>query len=84
MQWNAKSIMNKKTELEHILHEQEINICCIQETHLQSNKTFKIRGYQYFRSDRIIRNNSGIMTLVRNNINAFIIKTQMEDSNIMA
>ena len=56
MLWNAESIMNKKTELEHILHEKDIDICCIQETHLNSNETFKIQGYQCFRSNRIDRN----------------------------
>ena len=45
MHWNAESVMNKTTELEHvILHEENINICCIQETHLQSNKYCKVGG----------------------------------------
>ena len=52
MHWNAESVINKKTELEHILNEENINICCIQETHLQSNKYFKVRGYHCFRSDK--------------------------------
>ena len=52
MHWNAESVMNKKTELEHILHEVNINISCIQETHLQLNKSFKVRGYQCFRSEQ--------------------------------
>ena len=80
MHWNAESVMNKKTELEHILHEENINICCIQETHLQSNKYFKVRGYQCFRSDRTDRSKGGVLTLVRNNINACLIDTHMEDS----
>ena len=46
MQWNAEGVSNKKEELEHFLHENSINICCIQETHLQEGKPFKIRGYQ--------------------------------------
>ena len=79
MHWNAESVMNKKTELEHILHEENINICCIQETHLQSNKYFKVRGYQCFRSDRTDRSKGGVLTLVRNNINACLIDTHMED-----
>ena len=51
MHWNVENVMNKKTELEHILYQENISICCIQETHLQSNKYFKVRGYQCFRSD---------------------------------
>ena len=79
MHWNAESVMNKKTELEHILHE-NINICYIQETHLQSNKYFKVRGYQCFRSDRTDRSKGGVLTLVKNNINACLIDTYMKDS----
>ncbi|KAK7101835.1 hypothetical protein V1264_020159 [Littorina saxatilis] len=80
MHWNAESILNKKTELEHILHEKNINICCIQETHLTPQKSFKVRGYQCLRSDRTDRSKGGILTLIRNNINACLIETHMEDS----
>ena len=80
MHWNAESVMNKRTELEHILHEENINICCIQETHLQCNKFFKVRGYQCFRLDRTDRSKGGALTLVRNNINACLIDTRMENS----
>jgi len=80
MHWNAESVTNKKTELEHILHERNIQICCIQETHLQSDKSFKVRGYQCFRSDRTDRSKGGVLTLVRNNIQACLISTHMEDS----
>ena len=80
MHWNAESVSNKKTELEHILHEKKIEVCCIQETHLQSDKSFKVRGYQCFRSDRKDRSKGGILTLIRNNIRACPINTHMEDS----
>ena len=39
-----------------ILHEKNIQICCIQETHLQSNNFFKVRSYQCSRSDKIDHN----------------------------
>ena len=35
MQWNAESISNKKTELGNILSKRNVNVCCIQETHLK-------------------------------------------------
>nr|KAG5689417.1 hypothetical protein BaRGS_017935 [Batillaria attramentaria] len=76
MHWNAEGITNKKTEFEHFLHENSINICCVQETHLQEEKPFKIRGYQVFRNDRQGRKKGGVMTLVRNNVNASETKTQ--------
>ena len=85
MHWNVERVMNKKTELEHIPHEENISICCIciQETHLQPNKSFKVsmRGYQCFCSDRTDRSKGGVLTPV-NNINACLIDTHMEDSSI--
>ena len=70
MQWNAEGVFNKKNELEHALYDKKVSVYCIQETHLQNKKPFKIRGYQMFRSDREDRHKGGILTLVRNNINA--------------
>ena len=52
MQWNAEGVIRKKTELERILKKENIDICCIQETHLQKDKRFRVRGYQCFRNDR--------------------------------
>ena len=78
MHWNAEGVMNKKTELEHILHEKNINVCCIQETHLQCGKAFKVRGCRCFRSDRADRRKGGILTLARNNIRACETTVDME------
>ena len=57
-----------------------ITICCIQETHLQPKKSLKGRGYQCFRSDRIGRSKGGLLTVVRNNIDAIQTTTHMNDS----
>ena len=38
MQWNAEGVIRKKTELEHILKKESIDICCIEETHLQKKR----------------------------------------------
>ena len=73
MQWNAEGLMRKKTELEHIMNKENIDICCIQETHQQKDKTFKARGYQCFRTDRGgDRRKGGIITLIKSNINAYM------------
>ena len=45
MHWNAERVLNKKTELENILFSMDIQVCCIQETHLSEDKSFKVRGY---------------------------------------
>ncbi|PVD38981.1 hypothetical protein C0Q70_01606 [Pomacea canaliculata] len=80
MHWNAEGVTNKKTELEQFLYQNSINICCIQETHLQKEKPFKIRGYQTFRSDRQGRKKGGVLTLVRNNMNASETKRYMDEA----
>ena len=73
MQWHAEGLMRKKTELEHIMNKENIDICCIQETHLQGDKTFKAREYQCFRTYRGgDRRKGGIITLFKSNINAYM------------
>ena len=69
MHWNAEGIYNKADALKVFLFENSVDVCCVQETHLQEGKTFKIRGYQVFRSDRQ-GHKGGVLTLVRNNIHA--------------
>ena len=45
MHWNSEGILNKKTELENILLSSDMQVCCIQETHFNKDKSFKISGY---------------------------------------
>ena len=74
MQWNAEGLVKKKTELEHLLKRESIDICCIQETHLKKDKSFKMRGYQCIRTDRGgERKKEGVLTLVNSHINAYLI-----------
>ena len=71
MQWNAEGVIRKNTELENILKKENIDICCIQETHLQKDKRFRVRGYQCFRTDREgDKRKGGVLTLIRSSINA--------------
>ena len=84
MHWNAEGVnskkdgYSKKLELENLLHEEQINVCCLQETHLSKDIAFKIKGYKCFRSDRQGRQKGGILTLVKNNITAFLLETFMD------
>lgn len=68
LQWNAEGIQKKKEALKIFLHEKEIDVACIQETHLNSNLRFSIRGYTCIRQDREIRPKGGILTLIKNDI----------------
>ena len=79
MQWNAEGVFHKKDELQHMLLNKNIDICCIQETHLKEGKNFKIRGYQKpFRLDRPDRTKGGVLTLVRNNLHAIEVNTHLD------
>ena len=58
------------------MNQENIDICCIQETHLQKDKTFKVRGYQCFRTDRGgARRKGGIITMIKSNINAYMFSS---------
>ena len=53
------------------MKKENTDICCMQETHLQKDNTFKVRGYQCFRTDSGgDRREGGIITLIKSNINA--------------
>ena len=67
LQWNAEGVFNKKVPLTDRLHKEDVDVACIQETHLNTNHRFSIRGYQTFRLDREGRHKGGVLILVRNN-----------------
>ena len=68
LHWNAEGIQNKKAALSERLRQQDIDIACIQETHLKENIRLNIRGYQVVRQDRTDRIKGGIMMLIKNSI----------------
>ena len=70
LQWNAEGVSKKKVSLAERLHNENIDIACIQETHLTDNLRFTVRGYQTYRVDRQERHKGGVVILVRNNLPA--------------
>ena len=51
MHWNAMGLTEeRKYALQIFLYENEIDVCCIQESQLKKDKSFKIRGYQHSHS----------------------------------
>ena len=70
LQRNAEGVFNKKVPLTGRLHKENVDVACIQETHLNTNHRFSIRGYQTFRLDRERRHKEGVLILVRNNFAA--------------
>ena len=70
LQWNAEGVFNNMVPLTDRLHKEDVDVACIQETRLNTNHRFSIRGYQTFRLDREGRHKGGVLILVRNNIAA--------------
>ena len=82
MHWNAAGGINapeKKVPLTERLNAEEIDIACLQETHLKSESRFGIRGYQVFRKDRIDRTKGGVLILVKNDIPAKEVQVSTSD-----
>lgn len=65
--WNARSVANKKTEVEAMTYQFNLDIVSITETWLNENKKeWHIRGYRTFRYDRQgSENGGGVMTLIK-------------------
>ena len=61
---SAEGLQHKKTALSAFLHQENIDIACIQEKNLTDKLRFTIRGYQCLRKDRKDRHKGGTITLV--------------------
>ena len=70
LQWNAEGVYKKKIALTEKLHKENIDVACLQETHLKDNQRFAMRGYQVFWHDREGRAKGGVAILVKNTIPA--------------
>ena len=64
--WNAEGVRTKNLELQTFLKTHNIDVCCIQETHLSPNHRFSVRGFETFRRDREHGPKGGLLTLVKN------------------
>ena len=76
---------NKKLELQVLLKENNIDVCCIQETHLNSCHRFSVRGNETFRRDRKDRPKWGILTLIKNTHAAAeeVYRSEDEDTEVL-
>ncbi|KAK3759064.1 hypothetical protein RRG08_022053 [Elysia crispata] len=68
--WNVEGVRQKKLEFEQFLQKHNIDICCLQETHLNGSFRFHIRlilGMKYFHHNSI---DSNISTFTKSIIQA--------------
>ena len=74
----------QKLELQVFLKEGNIDICCIQETHLNSSHRFSVRGYEIFIRERKDRPKGGILTLVKNtHAPAEVYRSEDEETEVL-
>jgi exonuclease III len=67
MQFNINGLKPKLKELRQIIHNQNIDTICLQETFLNTNKPLKIPGYSIIRKDRIGRK-GGLAIIIKDNL----------------
>ena len=79
LQWNAEGIFHKKTPLKARLENEKIGIVCKEDTHLNPENRFSIRGYQAFTMDQT-GHKGGVMILVKNEIPTKDFQIKMERS----
>ena len=72
LQWNVGGgIAAKKPELEKFLHDENIDVALLQETHLEPTKTFRMKGFNVVRRDRNVARGGrevkggGVMALIK-------------------
>jgi hypothetical protein len=53
--WNADGIRGRKLELDQFLSEHGVDICLLNETHLESDRPFRLANYVCHRTDREAR-----------------------------
>lgn len=82
LHWNCEGLYNKKRELATLMQSQNIDIACLQETHLNPNMRCTIKGFQCFRKDRENRPKGGVAIFVKLNIPASEIQTNYEEEII--
>ena len=70
----------KKSEPQEFLTREDVDIICIQETHLTGACRFTLRGYKLLRHDRVDRHKRGI----RNTIPAVEFERAGKDSEYLA
>ena len=78
MQWNAEGIYHKKAALTNKIHSENIDIVCVQETHLNKDGRFNVRGFEPYVMNRE-RHKGGVLFLVKNNLSATEFQIDTED-----
>lgn len=66
--WNARSILNKKTELNYLTYKENPGILAINETWLKEKDTLNINNYTVIRKDRNNQIGGGLAVCIKKDI----------------
>lgn len=66
--WNARSVINKKIDIEYLIQTENPEIFAICETWLTNNDKFDIKDYDIIRNDRIEQRGGGLAICIKNDI----------------
>jgi hypothetical protein len=70
--WNTDGVCGNKLELDQFLSEHGVDICLLNETHLESGLDFRFANYVCHRTDRQARS-GGTAILVRRDIDHYAV-----------
>lgn len=80
VQWNCRSITNKKSDLIYLLNKYKPFICSLQETWLKKESLFRIPGYACLREDRS-DGYGGVAILIKHPLTFTLIPIPSHDIN---
>ncbi|XP_037774067.1 uncharacterized protein LOC119570383 [Penaeus monodon] len=66
--WNARSVLNKKTNLNYLIYKENPNIIAITETWLKEKDKFTLNNYTIIRKDRVNQVGGGLAICIKNNL----------------
>ena len=76
--WNANGAKHKYIEISNFLHEHDIDVFVMTETHLSPDTRLNFANYNTFRTDRIHHRGGGSLILTKRAIDASLISTDRE------
>lgn len=63
--WNARSVINKKLDIDYLIHTENPEVFAICETWLTTNDKFDIKDYEIIRKDRIEQRGGGLAICIK-------------------
>ena len=80
---NTQSVLDKQAELQHFMHQHNVDIFSLNETWLNKNKKFKISNYRIFRRDRTTSRGGGVCLAIHQNLIATTVEHQFQEECII-